>query len=138
MNEPALDSIERHVARRATTLNQAWSWAHAIRHLTLPRGLGPDRRALCELRWLDCEMTWICEDLEDAGAWPGDVDLPTSDETETAMTLCRQMLERLVRLPATDCESPAALIEAQARAQACLIALAEPSAEPGPLRLAAA
>ena len=138
MNAPALHSIERQVARRATTLNQAWSWAHAIRHMTLTRDLGPDRRALCELRWLDCEMTWICEDLEDAGAWPCEVDLPTSDETETAMTLCRQMLERLVRLSVTDCERPAALIDAQARAEACLIALAERPAEPGPLPLAAA
>ena len=138
MNAPALRSIERHVARRATTLNQAWSWAHAIRHLTLPRGLGPGQLALCELRWLDHEMTWICEDLEDAGAWPGEVAEHAITDSETAMALCRLMLERIVRLPVTDCECPVALIEAQARAQACLRALAEPSVEPVPLRLDAA
>jgi hypothetical protein len=83
-------------------------------------------------------MIWICDDLEEAGAWACELDVPLVRDPQLTKELCRQILEHVMRLPAVDCDCQAALIEAQVRSKACLIALAEGPAESDPQHLAAA
>lgn len=138
MTTNALHSIECQVSRRATTLNQAWTCAQVIRQLSLKRLPDHQGVALPDLRWLECEMVWICEDLEEAGAWACDLDVPLVLDPLLTKALCRQILEQVLQLPAVDCDCQTALIEAQVRSKACLMALAEEPAGSDHERLAAA
>lgn len=80
MHETDITTLEHQASHRATTANQAWAWAKAIEHLAHSiNGINLAQRARSgsPLAWLECEMAWTCEDLEDAGAWPCDLNLVT-------------------------------------------------------------
>ena len=113
------------VSRRVTTLNQAWSWADAAGRLVQEQHPNPNVLSLYPLAWLECQMSWICADLQEAGAWSRELELPFVSSTQHVKSLCRQVLDRIVELPTAQCECISALVEAQVRARACLIALDE-------------
>ena len=112
------------VSRRVTTLNQAWSWADAAGRLVQEQHPNPNVLSLYPLAWLECQMSWICADLQEAGAWSRELELPFVSSQHVKL-LCRQVLDRIVELPTAQCECISALVEAQVRARACLIALDE-------------
>ena len=134
MRTTVLHAIQCQVTRRVTRLDQAWSWASAIHDMaastpctvTFPMshaalGYAPAR----PLEWLVMEMAWICEDLEDAGACPSEVDiqLPCINDPAQAQGLIEAMLERLESTANPQEAEASVLAEAQARARACRLAL---------------
>ena len=124
MNAVAFHLIDLQVSRRVTTLNQAWSWADAAGRLVQEQHHNPNLLPPYPLAWLECQMSWICADLQEAAAWSHELELPFVS-TQHVKSLCRQVLDRIVELPTAQCECISALVEAQARARACLIALDE-------------
>ena len=124
MNAVAFHLIDLQVSRRVTTLNQAWSWADAAGRLVQEQHHNPNLLPPYPLAWLECQMSWICADLQEAGAWSRELELPFVS-CQHVQSLGRQVLDRIVELPTAQCECISALVEAQARARACLIALDE-------------
>ena len=124
MNAVAFHLIDLQVSRRVTTLNQAWSWADAAGRLVQEQHLNPNLASPYPLAWLECQMSWICADLQEVGAWSRELELPFVS-SQHVTSLCRQVLDRIVELPTAQCECISALVEAQARARACIIALDE-------------
>lgn len=124
MHTDAITALERQASHRATPANQAWAWAKAIEHLARDARHAGQVRHGSPLAWLECQMTWICEDLEDAGAWPCDLNLVSHPEPWIAEDLAAHWLARLADVTAVDPWTDQAVGEAQARAQACLVALA--------------
>ena len=124
MNAVAFHLIDLQVSRRVTTLNQAWSWADAAGRLVQEQHPNPNLASPHPLAWLECQMSWICADLQEAGAWSHELELPFVS-SQHVKSLCRQVLDRIVELPTAQCECISALVEAQARARACLLGLDE-------------
>ncbi len=128
-----LQELVRVVSRRSTSLNQAWAWADIIRLLTEDFPLVNSPRAFPEYLWLHDEMTWVCEDLVEAGAWPVEcpleVDLTCGDNVEWIPALLRQ-LEAVTIIGR---EGRTTLVEVKTRAHACLSALQVSTSGPAPL-----
>lgn len=128
MHDADITALEHQASHRATTANQAWAWAKAIEHLAHNINgttLAHRTRPASPLAWLECEMAWTCEDLEDAGAWPCDLNLVSDPDPLVAVRVAARWLNRLTGLAAVDPDVDAAVHEAQARARACLRGLAE-------------
>ncbi len=127
MRTTNLHAIECQVSRRVTPLNQAWSWASAIRTTitTAPSTLCCWDLPQQQFAWLALEMEWACEDLVEAGAWPSDVelDLPSIKCPRQVRQLVESMLTHLHSLSSADVEEAPVLAETRARARACLLAL---------------
>lgn len=123
MHHDAITTLERQASHRATSANQAWAWAKAIEHLARDARHAGQVRHGSPLAWLECQMTWICEDLEDAGAWPCDLNLVSDPGPWIAEDLAAHWLARLVDVTAVEPWANTAVGEAQARAQVCLVAL---------------
>ncbi len=128
MHDADITALEHQASHRATTANQAWAWAKAIEHLAHninDTNLAPRARSGSPLAWLECEMAWTCEDLEDAGAWPCDLNLVSDPDPLVAVRVAARWLNRLTGLAVGDPDVGAAVHEAQARARACLRGLTE-------------
>ena len=128
MHDADITALEQQASHRATAANQAWAWARAIEHLA--HNINRTHRAhraspASPLAWLECEMAWTCEDLEDAGAWPCDLNLVSDPDPLVAVRVATRWLHRLTGLAAVDPDVDAAVHEAQARARACLRGLTE-------------
>ncbi|MDP2289113.1 MAG: hypothetical protein Q8M73_11190 [Actinomycetota bacterium] len=127
MRTTHLPALECQASRRVTPLNQAWSWASAIRTTidTAPTRLCCWALPQQQLAWLALEMEWACEDLVEAGAWPSDVelDLPSIQSPCQVRQFVESMLRRLEELCSADVEESPVLVETRARARACLLAL---------------
>ena len=128
MHDADITALEHQASHRATTANQAWAWAKAIEHLAQSINgvtLAQRARSGSPLAWLECEMAWTCEDLEDAGAWPCDLNLVSDPDPLVAVRVAARWLNRLTGLAAVDPDVDAAVHDAQARARACLRGLTE-------------
>lgn len=128
MHDADITTLEHQASHRATTANQAWAWAKAIEHLAHSingTNLAQRVRSGSPLAWLECEMAWTCEDLEDAGAWPCDLNLVSDPDPLVAVRVAARWLTRLTGLNAADPNVDAAVAEAQARARVCLRGLTE-------------
>ena len=134
----ALRALECQVARRVSPLSQAWAWAVIIETLTAPpvrtttartghhartrtRTRARTRRTLA---WLHHQMQWAREDLEEAGAWPIGLAIEVDLTSDGIVEFCLPLLRRLADVPDCEPDGRAAILEAQARARACLRALA--------------
>ena len=115
--------LARQVSRRVSTLNQAWAWACAIRQVTEPCWFIHCPTFRRTLSWLHHEMTWACEDLEEAGAWPIDIDINIEFDSGTVLQDLIPLLEALAAVSAFEGDGVGAIIEVKARATACLRAL---------------
>lgn len=120
-----LRDLEVVVCRRPRAVDRVWSWAFAARMAALEPLLSCPGAPACCFDWIEREMAWACEDLEDAGAWPRDLDLPAAPVGE-GIDLVVLLLARLAACDADDMEDGGqrgAVTDAAARARACLAAL---------------
>lgn len=125
MHHADIAAVERQASRRATAINQAWAWAKAIEHLAHCAQRNVRGHRGTALAWLECEMAWTCEDLEDAGAWPCDLNLVSDPDPQVSLALATTWLTRLADVTVVESDGSVAVGEAQARARACLIGLTD-------------
>lgn len=128
----SLLALSDQVYRRPWMVDQMWSWAFAARVAALQPLLASPLDSVCCFDWIEREMAWACEDLEDAGATPIDLDLPTPD-TGDALHLVTVLLTQVAGFEINDIDDLAdaqACRDAARRAEVCLAALAEVSHPP--------
>lgn len=118
-----LQALEAQVYRRVSPLNQAWAWAKAVHLITESTLLARSPAAYCDLTWLHEEMGWICEDLEEAGAWPIEVPIEVELTSERLVEVLLPLLRRLEAVPTDERAGRGVLLEVRARARACRIGM---------------
>ena len=118
-----LQSLEAQVYRRVSPLNRAWAWAKAIHAITEPTPHSRPPGACRDLTWLHEEMGWICEDLEEAGAWPIEVPVEVEIATERFVEVLLSLLRRLEAVRTDERDGRGVLLEVRARARACRIGM---------------
>jgi len=122
-------ALNDQISRRLLPVDQLWSWAFAARVAALQPLLATPLDSVCCFDWIEREMAWACEDLEDAGAIPIDLDLPTID-INGVLHLVTELLTRVAGFEITDIDDLAyaqACRDAVCRAQVCLTALPDAS-----------
>lgn len=135
----SLLALNDQVYRRPRMVDQMWSWAFAARVAALQPLLAAPLDSVCCFDWIEREMAWACEDLEDAGATPIDLDLPTPD-TDDTLRLVTALLAQVAEFEINDIDDLAdaqACRDAARRAQVCLAALADVSRPSVPVAVAA-
>lgn len=118
-----LQALEAQVHRRVSPLNQAWAWARAIHAITEPTLLSRPPGACRDLTWLHEEMGWICEDLEEAGAWPIEVPIEVELTSDRFVEVLLPLLQRLEAVSTDERDDRGVLLEVRARARACRIGM---------------
>lgn len=130
--------LNDQVYRRPWPVDQMWSWAFAARVAALQPLLAAPLNSVCCFDWIEREMAWACEDLEDAGATPISLDLPIvfdlpTADADDALHLVTELLTQVAGFEINDIDDLAdaqACQDAARRAQVCLAALAEVSHQP--------
>ena len=118
-----LQTLAAQVYHRVSPLNQAWAWAKAIQAITESTLLSRPPDVWRDLTWLHEEMGWICEDLEEAGAWPIEVPIEVELTTERLIEVLLPLLRRLEAVPTDERDGREVLLEVRARARACRIGM---------------
>lgn len=132
-------ALNDQISRRPWLVDQMWSWAFATRVAALQPLLAAPLNSVCCFDWIEREMAWACEDLEDAGAMPIDFDLPTSGIND-ALHLVTELLTQVAGFEINDMDDLAdaqACRDAARRAQVCLAALTDVTRPSVPVVVAA-
>lgn len=135
----SLLALNDQISRRPSLVDQMWSWAFAARVAALQPLLAAPLNSVCCFDWIEREMAWACEDLEDAGAMPIDLDLPTADIGDT-LHLVTELLTQVARFEINDMDDLAdtqACRDEARRAQVCLAALTDATRPSAPVAVAA-
>lgn len=120
-------ALNSQISQRPETANRMWSWTYATQVVAARALLADPQDVVPCLDWIEREMAWACEDLEDAGVTPIDLELP-QPTSDNAFQLVAAILELVAGFEIVDIDDRTlvrACQDAALRAQLSLVALAE-------------
>ena len=122
-----LSPLKSQIAQRPGIADQMWSWTHTTQLVASKALHAAASDSPYGLDWIEAQMAWAVEDLEDAGAQPIDFQPhhPKIDDDFQLLTALRTHVASMRVVDIDDCGLAQACQDAARRAQLCLAAMAE-------------
>ncbi|MDP2322841.1 MAG: hypothetical protein Q8N51_02300 [Gammaproteobacteria bacterium] len=128
-----LSALKHQIAQRPGIADQMWSWTHTTQLVATKALHAAASDSPYGLDWIEAQMAWAVEDLDDAGGQPIDFQ-PRIPESDDDLQLVTALLSHVASLEVVDIDDRClaqACQDAVLRAQLCLLALSDRSqAEP--------